>query len=225
MTYENLPLPFNSCSSNELKLINSIDTFFNLDEPILNNSQDNNEIKALNLCDDDLETKLTNLIDCKYYSINEIQNINQDKNFNIFHNNVNGLETKFQLLHTFFAGCFLDFEVIAITETSNQDPNNKFKTNITIEGYKEFSTSTITSNGGTTIYTKSNLDPVERLDLKFKHEHYESVWIELKNKNHKNVVCGSIYRHPHDTNDIFNDFLIQLELTLKILLKENKVIY
>ena len=36
----------------------------------------------------------------------------------------------------------------------------------------------------------------------------------MKNKNCKNVVCGTIYRHPHDTNDIFNDFLAHLETIL-----------
>ena len=223
MTYGTFSFPYNSCNNNELKLINSLDSFCP-EEPI-HKQQDNNEIRALNLCDDDLDTKLSNLTECKYYSINEFQNLNQNKNFNIFHNNINGLETKFELLHNFFASCVLDLDVIAITETSNQDVNNEFKTNIKIDGYKDFSTSTITNYGGTTIYSKSNLDPKERLDLKFKYEHYESVWIELKNKKHKNVVCGSIYRHPHDTNDIFVDFLTQLELTLTKLSKENKTIY
>ena len=222
MTYGTFSFPYNSCNAKELNLINSSDNFCQ-EEPIV--KQDNNEIKALNLCDDDLDTKLSNLTECKYYSINEFQNLKQNKNFNIFHNNINGLETKFELLHNFFANCDLDLDVIAITETSNQDINNEFKTNIKIAGYKDYSTSTISNNGGTTMYLKSNLDTNERIDLKIKHKHYESVWVELKNKKNKNVVCGTIYRHPHDTNDIFIDFLIQLENTLKKLSKENKIIY
>ena len=99
MTYGSFSFPYNSCDNNELKLINSLGSLC-LEEPI-HKQQDNNEIRALNLCDDDLDTKLSNLTECKYYSIDEFQNLNKNKNFNIFHNNINGLETKFELLHIF----------------------------------------------------------------------------------------------------------------------------
>ena len=36
---------------------------------------------------------------------------------------------------------------------------------------------------------------------------------------------GTIYRHPHDNNDIFNDFLTYLESTISKISKENKTIY
>ena len=230
MTFGDLNfLPYKSCDSNEIKLINSNDRCFINDETIYNQQDVNinaiNERKSINLCDHDLELKLSNLSDCSYYSTEEFQNLNTDNNFKIFHNNVNGIETKFDLLHNFFASCLSDLDIIAITETSNQDPNNEIKSNIKLVGYEDYSTSTLTSKGGTTIYSRKTLDHDERKDLKIKTDHYESVWIELKNKNSKNVICGSIYRHPHDNNDIFDEFLTYLELTLVKLSKENKVIY
>ena len=227
MTYGNLNfLPYNACNINELNLINSNDRYFSQEESFHKQQDTNiNEIKAINVCDDDLEVKLTNLTDCKYYTIEEFQNLKNENNFKIFHNNVNGLEIKFELLQYFFTKCLLDLDIIAITETSNQESNNEFKTNIELAGYDNYSTSTLTSKGGTILYINKTLDNDERKDLKIKNEHYESVWIELKNKKSKNVVCGSIYRHPHDNNDTFDDFLTYLEYTLVKLSKEDKVIY
>ena len=208
----------------ELEFINSNNKISHQNESV-RKQQDSNNLKASNLCDDDLELKLTNLNDCNYYTVEEFQKLKNDNKFKIFHNNVNGLESKLGLLHNFIANSLLDLDIIAITETSNQDPNNEFKSNITFAGYDDYSTSTLTSKGGTTIFAKKTLDTDERNDLKIKNEHYESVWIELKNQKSKNVICGCIYRHPHDNNDIFDDFLTYLEITFVKLSKENKVIY
>ena len=225
MTYGNLNIfPYNSCNTNELKFINSNNKICHQNESVSKQHETNN-LKASNLCDDDLELKLTNLNDCKYYTVEEFQKLKNDNKFKIFHNNVNGLELKLELLHNLIANSLLDLDIIAITETSNQDPNNEYKSNIKFAGYDDYSTSTLTSKGGTTIFAKKTLDNDERKDLKIKNEHYESVWIELKNQKSKNVICGCIYRHPHDNNDIFDDFLTYLEITLVKLSKENKVIY
>ena len=128
-------------------------------------------------------------------------------------------------MHHFFTKSSTYLDIITITETSNQDPNDEFKSNINLDGYNLYSTSTKSAKGGTAIFTKKKFFTNERIDLKNKHDHYESVWIELKNKKCKNVICGSIYRHPHDTNDIFNDFLTYLESTISKISKENKTIY
>ena len=39
---------------------------------------------------------------------------------------------------------------------------------------------------------------VERCDLNINDTEFETTWIEIKNKNSKNIVCGNIYRHPHN---------------------------
>ena len=76
MTYDNLKfLPYNSCNINELNLINSKDRYFSQEEFHIQPDINNNEIKTNNLCDDDLEISLTNLIDCNYYSTEDFQEI------------------------------------------------------------------------------------------------------------------------------------------------------
>ena len=37
------------------------------------------------------------------------------------------------------------------------------------------------------------------------NNYFESVRIEVKNKNKNNIVCGCIYRHPtHNTSEFIN---------------------
>ena len=59
---------------------------------------------------------------------------------------------------------------------------------------------------------KNIFDVTERLDLNVCHELYESTWIEIKNKKNKNVICGSIYRHPNNNIMAYEKFLGYLEL-------------
>ena len=40
---------------------------------------------------------------CKYHTINELQNLKNSSNLNIFHANINGLESKFDNLHEFIS--------------------------------------------------------------------------------------------------------------------------
>ena len=85
-----------------------------------------------------------------------------------------------------------------------------------------YSTSSLSSKGGTSIYVKGNLHNFERNDLKIQHHEFEAVWIEIINKVGKNKICGSIYRHPHQN---INAFIQYLENCLKIVNNENKEIY
>ena len=115
--------------------------------------------------------------------------------------------------------------LIAITETTQRIINEKFYTNIDQEGYVNFSTATNTNKGGTIIYTKNVYDVTERIDLSICHNLYGSIWIEIKNKKSKNIICGSIYRHPNDNIMAYDKFLGYLELCLSKLSNENKEVY
>ena len=66
---------------------------------------------------------------------------------------------------------------------------------------------------------------MERTYLNTTNDEYESIWIEINNEKSKNIVCGSIYRHPRNNNDHFKNFLQYLESSLNKLIKENKEIY
>ena len=81
------------------------------------------------------------------------------------------------------------------------------------------------TKGGTCIYINNKLDAFQREDLEVINDHFESNWIEIKNKKCKNVIIGSIYRHPHDNLDIYNSFLEYIEIIFNKINKENKEIY
>ena len=63
--------------------------------------------------------------------------------------------TKIKLLHNFLGNSISELDLIAITETSHND-NDKFKSNIKLDGYDLFSTPTNSSKGGTAIFSKKN---------------------------------------------------------------------
>ena len=71
-----------------------------------------------------------------------------------------------------------------------------------MEGYDIYHTSTKTSKGGTEIYVNRRYDSLERYDLNIKNVEFETTWIEIKNKKSKNIVCGSVYRHPHNVGTL-----------------------
>ena len=155
MTYGDLDSgAFNSCNNNELDMIN--------DGVSVNETskRENNftSQKFSNLCDKDIDSNLPNMTCCEDYSVNEFQKIRLEKSFNVFHNNINGLESKFDSLHNFLANNSTDFDVIAITETSEKVSNENFLANINIDGYLNFSMPTKSNKGGTSIYVKKKND-------------------------------------------------------------------
>ena len=134
------------------------------------------------------------------------------------------LKLNLKMCIIFLSNASTKFDIIAITETTQWIINEKFYTNIDLEGYVNFSTATNTNKGGTIIYTK-NVYVTERVDLNTCHDLYESIWIEIKNKKSKNIICGSIYRHPNDNIMAYDKFLGYLELCLSKLSNENKEVY
>ena len=114
-----------------------------------------------------------------------------------------------------------DFDVIAISETSQRN-NDFFKNNVAIKGYNNYFTSSYLEKGGVAIYAKDKLNSLEHADLNIKNIDFESTWIEIENKNSKNIICSCIYRHPH--HDL-SEFLQYFEKCLKIIAKENKEVY
>ena len=172
------------------------------------------------------EATLPSNLKSKYHRVSDFQNLKIEKNFNIFHANVNGLESKFDNLQTFLSGAKSAMDVIAITETS-ESKDHSFIKNVSMEseGYKLYSTPTGSAKGGTALYVKSEYDVFERKELNAQNNLFESNWIEIKNKNSKNIVCGCIYRHPRHLNSDINEFNKYIDSTLKKLVSEKKEIY
>ena len=57
----------------------------------------------------------------KYYSVADFQLLNISKKFNIFHTNINGLESKLDNLHEFLSGTSDKIDILALTETSEKE--------------------------------------------------------------------------------------------------------
>ena len=147
--------------------------------------------------------------------------LNNTKNFNIFHTNINGLESKLVNLNEFLSGIPYKIDVIAVTETSEKE-DTEFLSNVEMDNYIKLHTASKSSKGGTAVYVNKNLDSIERTDLNVNSPEYESTWSEIKNKRSKNIIIASIYRHPHNNS---KDFFHYLENCWSIVTKENKELY
>ena len=108
-------------------------------------------------------------------------------------------------------------DILALTETS-ENADTAFFTNVEIAGYEKFHTATKTSKGGTTIYVNKNYVTIEHNDLNINNAEFESTWIEIKNKNNKNM-CVCVYT---DILTNFDEFFKYLESCLSTIAKENK---
>ena len=73
------------------------------------------------LSDVDFDQNVPSLLNIKYYSVDAFQKLKNHKNLNIFHSNVNGLESKFDSLHDFLADTSALLDIVALTETSHQN--------------------------------------------------------------------------------------------------------
>ena len=78
-------------------------------------------------------------LNSRYYSAQEFQSLAANNTFNVFHTNLDGLESKFDLLCNFINNRKIDLDIICLSETSHK-LNQRFDTNITIGGggYKQF---------------------------------------------------------------------------------------
>ena len=218
--FHHINFPFTLCddieinnmnNSNSMKFCDSLSKF----EVVAEAS------KFSNYTDNDPDYNLPISSSCRYYTINEIQNLKTSSNLNIFHTNINGLESKIDHLNEFVSNVYSDLDIIAITETSHKS-DNFFTTNVNLTGFKEFYTPSNSSKGGTALYVKEIYEAFERNDLKSQNDYFESVWIEVKNKHKKNIICSCIYRHP---NYEISEFINYMESTLKKLSDENKEVY
>ena len=184
--------------------------------------------KSINEFQDNLSDEAENdlsPINCKYVDIENFKYKKSQDNFSLFHLNIASLTLHKQELETLLSMLNYKFDIIGITETKIM--KNKVPiVDININEYKKFDTSTESEKGGVILYVNNDLVSNERKDLDnliYKSFQLESVFVEIINKNGKNIICGCIYRHPSmDLNEFNQDFLNPL---MEKTLKENKAIF
>ena len=150
----------------------------------------------------DIDENIIDNLNSRYYSAQEFQLLTANNTFNVFHTNLDGLESKFDLLCNFINNTKIDLDIICLSETS-QKLNQDFDTNITIGGYKQPFTT-----GGVALYTKDNINAFEQEDLKNIDDCFEAIWVEINNEKSKNIICGCgcVYRHPNSDIQTFDNY-------------------
>ena len=83
----------NTNDNNSSKFLNSLPSFEIISEASKFSQPQSNDV--------DLNLVFQN--DCSYYSVNKLFKLNLHNNLNIFHTNINSLESKFDNLHDFLS--------------------------------------------------------------------------------------------------------------------------
>lgn len=226
-------LPFMNLNNNELYAImptkssnknnNGHDYYKNTSTNTLNLI---NQFKLLNHDNDDATEPYQ--IDCDYY---EKETFNArlkefDKNsFSILHTNICSLQANFDKLEFLLSDYSFPFDIVSLSETHNPSSSTHNFSPGQLSGYHEYIGMTGTSShSGCGIYISNKVNFIPRFDLD-KHCctttcEYEAKWIEVTNSTKQNVVIGSVYRHPHKTD---NSFITYMKKIFTKINKEKKL--
>ena len=156
-------VPFIRCDNSELININN-SNFMRFLESLPTVEIVNEATKYSFTPSNDASIELPSKSCSKYYSVNDFQLLNISNNFNIFHTNINGLESKLDSLNEFLSGTPYKLDVLAVTETSENDDTG-FISNVELYDFVMFHAASNSSKGGTAIYASKNFDVIERLEL------------------------------------------------------------
>ena len=167
-----------------------------------------------------------NIINYKYYDIDEIQTLNKLNNectLSLFHINSCSLSKNIEDLEYLFNSTSINFDVIAFSEIIIVKGKNPVNSLHLINYSYEFCP-TESSAGGTLLYIRNHLSYTPRNDLSiYKPTELELSFIEISNPKRSNIIIGSIYRQPNMALEEFNNNY--LNTLLDKISKENKSIF
>ena len=166
--------------------------------------------KLPNLGGFDIDERLPSDVNSSYHTPQDLSTLDTSTNdLLLFHTNVRSLSFHFDELLSILSNLKINFDVIGVSETWNSF-DNPTKTNVEIPGYSYFPSQSHTQSGGVALYVKSEFTPIPRPDLCMDSTDFESVWVEVDNKQGKNYLFCCVYRHPTSTFDTFNEYLQQV---------------
>jgi exonuclease III len=165
-----------------------------------NNTQEDTSVLPL------FDFELSNIIESEYLEPDNIDQLDlKDNDLNILHLNIRSLYSKKDKLETLLE--ILDtkgyhIDVVAVCETFITEENKNL---CDIEGYNFESEYRKTKNGGGIgLYISSELNYIKREDLTvFIEGTLESCFVEIINKQGKNVIVGEVYRVPGTDELVF----------------------
>ena len=197
--------PFGSLDNEELS------NLYEFDFPSFLDSMPSFEITSgltnlPNLEDYDIDEHLPSNVNSSYHTPQDFTLDTSTNDLLLFHTNIRSLSFHFDELLSTLSNLKINFDVIGVSETCNSF-DNPTKTNVEIPGYSYFPSQSHTQNGGVALYVKSGFTPIPRPDLCMDSTDFESVWVEVDNKQGKNYLFCCVYRHPTSTFDTFNEYL------------------
>ena len=167
-----------------------------------------------------------NIINCKYYDIDEIQTLkklNNKRTLSLFQINSCPLSKNIEDLEYLLNSTSINFDVIAISETrivKGKTPVNS----LNLMNYSHEFCPTESSAGGTLLYIHNHLSYKFPNDLPiYKPTELESSFIEISNPKRSNIIIGCIFSHPNMDLDEFNDN--SLNTLRDKISKENKSVF
>ena len=168
-------------------------------------------------------------IRCQYLNFSQVNSLFSKKNASdlaILHMNIRSLPKHISKVKDILLKEFDQKpDIICITETKlNEDPdtntlleNSKLSdviTSIQLPGFKFFHCDSRTQAGGSAIYISNDIHTTCRKDLEINIDgECEATFVEVQIANPaKNLIVGSVYRHPHDNHEeFFSAFCGQVE--------------
>ncbi len=186
-------LPFFSIGNENMNLLNQ-----DSDDVLIDNLEVNSPSFSIrSLLDKMPETDqfMSDTILSKYYTICEFASSKFSKQkFSIFHLNIASLQKHIHELRSLLSCAHHIFDIICISETRIKDELSL--ANVQLDGYDFVHTPSSTQCGGVGIYIRNGIAFEIIKDLTRSHENIcESIFVELKHPNRKNIIIGCIYRH------------------------------
>ena len=163
-----------------------------------------------NLSDYDIDEHMPQNIYSRYFNLPELSSLQLScTDFSILHTNIRSLSLHHDELVSLAAHTNLNPSIIGVSEIWHS-VDNPLSSNVNIPGYTFHKTESLTQNGGVGLYIKDSLVSNSRTDLDSCTNDFETIWVEIENKNDKNFLICCVYRHPSSAVDNLTSHFLNL---------------
>ena len=138
--------------------------------------------------------------------------------FSIFHNNIVSINRNLENVELLLDELDFHFDVIGISETKITN-SNESKAHLNISGYTFEHVPTPLASGGIGLFVNQSMN--YNVLEKTSNEAFQALWVEISFVDHKNIVCGIIYRQ-HNSPD---DFLTYFDRTIEKMVSNDRDVY
>ena len=153
-------------------------------------------------------------------TLNSSFNLNDSSMFSFVHMNIRSLPKHFNEMINYFDTLHPSFSVVGLSETWLKQSNMPFNI-YSIPGFHlETNCRVGRVGGGVALYVSTDLQYCIRQELTHSTASFESIFIEIKNSNCKNIIVGVIYKPPSAS---FNDSMTTCQQFLDLVASENRL--